>query len=511
SGTLAFISAPDYETPADIGLDNTYEIQVTADDGNGGTDVQAISVTVLDGNEAPQFASSSTASIPENTTAVLTVTATDEDVPSQIITYSISGGVDQALFSINPSTGNLTFTSAPNFEAPADSGNNNTYDVQVTATDDGTPITSSFQDISITVTNVNDVPSLISISNSTINERTDTSSGYTVGTLTTTDDDPLDTFTYTVVGGADQANFSIGGVGLDELILTAGVLNFETKPTFEVIVRTTDPGPLTYDETFIITVNDLNDAPVITSIPPLSIEENIASVMTVTTTDEDLPPQTISYSITGGTDQALFSIDNVTGDLSFITAPNYEAPADSGLDNIYDVQVTATDSGTPVLTAVQDISFSVTDVNDAPVIISTATPSVDEGVTTVVTVIVTDEDLPAQIIDYSITGGADQLLFNINPSTGELSFITAPDAEAPADSDTNNIYEVQVTATDNGTPALTAVQDISATIIDINDPPVIISSNIPGILENTTFVATVSATDVDLPAQNITYSITGGA
>ena len=82
---------------------------------------QTIAVTVTNINDNnPVITSnggSATAGISaaENQTAVTTVIATDADFLS-LLTYSISGGADAALFTINSSTGLLTFTSAPNFE-----------------------------------------------------------------------------------------------------------------------------------------------------------------------------------------------------------------------------------------------------------------------------------------------------------------------------------------------------------------------------------------------------------
>ena len=78
-----------------------------------------------------------------------------------------------------------------------------------------------------------------------------------VGTLAASDVDVGETFTYTIVGGADASLFSVGGAGSDELILTNGILDFETKPSYSVTVRVTDAGGLTYDETLTVTVNDL--------------------------------------------------------------------------------------------------------------------------------------------------------------------------------------------------------------------------------------------------------------
>jgi endoglucanase len=73
-------------------------------------------------------------SILENTTAVTTVTATDPD-PGQTLSYSISGGADAAKFVIGPSTGALSFVTAPNFEMPTDVGGNNVYDLIVQVLD----------------------------------------------------------------------------------------------------------------------------------------------------------------------------------------------------------------------------------------------------------------------------------------------------------------------------------------------------------------------------------------
>jgi Ca2+-binding RTX toxin-like protein len=83
----------------------------------------------------------------------LTVTATDAD--STTLTYSILGGADSALFTINSSTGALSFLAAPDYENPTDAGANNVYDVTVRASD-GTLFDD--QAIAVTVTNVNEAP-----------------------------------------------------------------------------------------------------------------------------------------------------------------------------------------------------------------------------------------------------------------------------------------------------------------------------------------------------------------
>ena len=84
TGVLTFSLAKDFETPTDANTDGVYEVQVTVDDGNGGTDVQTINVTVTDVNDAPVITSdgggaTANVNVAEGTTAVTTVTATDQD------------------------------------------------------------------------------------------------------------------------------------------------------------------------------------------------------------------------------------------------------------------------------------------------------------------------------------------------------------------------------------------------------------------------------------------------
>ncbi|WP_247883008.1 DUF4347 domain-containing protein, partial [Azospirillum brasilense] len=99
---------------------------------------------------------------------------------------------------------------------------------------------------------------------------------------------------------------------------------------------------------------------------------------------------------------------------------------------------------------------------DAPVFTSSATPSVAENTTAVVTLAATDSNGP---VTYSVVGGADQAKFSL--SGAALSFATAPDYESPTDSDSNNIYTVIVRATDaNGN---TTDQTISVTVTDVNE------------------------------------------
>ena len=96
-------------------------------------------------------------SIAENTTAVTTVTATDPDV-GQTLSYSIIGGADASKFTIDSSTGALSFVTAPNFELPTDAGGNNVYDVIVQASDGHGGIDTQAIAVTVTVAAPNHIP-----------------------------------------------------------------------------------------------------------------------------------------------------------------------------------------------------------------------------------------------------------------------------------------------------------------------------------------------------------------
>ncbi len=103
-----------------------------------------------------------TINVAENSSAVTTVTSTDGDNPalSQTATYSISGGADAGKFSINSSTGVLSFTSAPDYELPTDADGNNVYVVEVKVIDNGSIPKFSTQTILVTITDIADLISI---------------------------------------------------------------------------------------------------------------------------------------------------------------------------------------------------------------------------------------------------------------------------------------------------------------------------------------------------------------
>jgi Ca2+-binding RTX toxin-like protein len=213
----------------------------------------------------------------------------------------------------------------------------------------------------------------------------------------------------------------------------------------------------------------------------VNVSENSSAVTIVTAADID--GDAVTYAIAGGADADRFTIDAVTGALSFVSSPNYEAPTDANQNNVYDVVVEASDGS---LTDRQSLSVTVTNVNEAPQITSggsgdTASYSVNENTSAVATVTSTDPDGGART--YSITGGADAALFTINASTGALSFVTGPNFEAPSDAGGNNVYDVIVTASDG---ALTDSQALAISVGNVVDGITLTGTNGSNVLTGTT-------------------------
>lgn len=190
-----------------------------------------------------------------------------------------------------------------------------------------------------------------------------------------------------------------------------------------------------------------------------SVQENSTAVHTFTANES------VTWSVSG-TDSSFFSI--TSGGVLTITSRNFEAPADVGTNNTYIVTITATDLGSNVKT--QELTVTITNVNEAPTITNnssaaTNTISQAENITTVVTYAASDVDAGASLT-FSITGGSDSADFTINSSSGVLAFLANPDFEAPADSDQNNVYIVEITVSDG---SLTDLQTLTLTITNANE------------------------------------------
>lgn len=154
TGAVTFKTSPNFEAPADADHDNVYNIIVNASDGVAPAATQSVTITVTDVNEAPTITSAATATQAENTaasTVVYQIAASDPE--GTALSYTLSG-TDAGLFNIS-STGAVTFKNAPDFEAPADAGGDDVYNIIVNVSDGVNSAVA--QDVAITVTDVVEV------------------------------------------------------------------------------------------------------------------------------------------------------------------------------------------------------------------------------------------------------------------------------------------------------------------------------------------------------------------
>ena len=363
AGILTFQNTPDFENPTDSDTDNDYLIEITADDGTL-TNTQFITISVTNQSEAPIFETADVISVSENLISIIDIDANDGDGGSSDvgITYSLTDGTDQAAFDVDANNGELTFNFSPDFENPLDADMNNSYHVEVTASD-GSNTTAQL--ITVTVDNVMEPPIFESLSTASFSENS-------TGTVIDVNANNADggttdaSISYLLLGGVDDAIFTIDS--------NTGLITFKVSPDFEnptdsdgdnnyeVRVRADDGSEVT-NQDITITVGNVEEQPVFESNSSANFEENgTGSVIDVNANDGDggATDMSILFSLSGGTDQGDFSLD-VFGVLTFITPPDFETPHDANGDNIYEVEVTANDGFTAT---VQSIVITVTDVNE---------------------------------------------------------------------------------------------------------------------------------------------------
>jgi VCBS repeat-containing protein len=296
------------------------------------------------------------------------------DIATGATAYSLTG-TDAGLFTINSSTGAVTLTANPNFEAKS------SYSFNVVATD--TAGNFSTKAVTLGINNLDEVAPTITSSATATAIDENSGAAQVVYTATSTDVGDIATgATAYSLSGTDAGLFSINS-STGAVSLTTNP-NFETKASYSFNVIATDTVGNFSTKAVTLAINDLNEAPSVTSGGTLSVAENsTGTVYTATGTDPD-PAQTLSWSISG-TDAALFSINSTSGALTFNTVPNFEIPADNGADNVYDLTVIATDNGTGNLTASKAVVITVTNVNEAPTTSAPASISVVEDVASALT------------------------------------------------------------------------------------------------------------------------------
>ena len=267
----------------------------------------------------------------------------------------------------------------------------------------------------LTITYDASAPSIDSSTTPTVDENI--GAGQLVYTITA--DDNVGATSY-AIGGTDASAFSVNAT-TGAVTLTADP-DYETKSSYSFTVTASDAaGNTSAAQTVSLTINDLNDnAPVFSSGSTVSIAEGeTATGYTALATDADAG-STISYSITGGADHALFTLTG--GALSFSAAPDYETPGDDDGNNAYELIVTASDSEHG---ATQTVIVTVTDVDEtAPQLLDTPEGNHSEGVATIVLNLSEEVSLDGESIaeDFTITGAASNpVVTNISVSGSDVT------------------------------------------------------------------------------------------
>ncbi len=455
--------------------DKTYQLTITASDPSGASNSIAVEIELTGSRGAVVVEGPREIKFPENGTwrvAAYRATITKDSAPFEVKGWLVSvepGGGDGDYFDID-GDGILRFTSPPDFDNPKDSGNNNEYNFSLTAYNPNPPNggkpQQTFIRITVIVTDSRDEFEIRGLASVAYPENgTHPVASYTapngVGTLTWLPPD-----------GADGAKFTIDG---------SGVLRFRSPPDFEanasadgdsayvvsVVVR--DQNETLRKDFVQIDVTDVNEPPAFDEGASAirNVDDNAAAGdpvgNPVTATDPDAGAM-LTYSL-GGTDAALFEIENDTGQLKTSTEP-------------LDPQLTYTVSdGMPDPSADDSITItlSVIDINEWP--------EFDDGLDTSINV---PENTPvgADIGDpYTATdpendpktytlGGDDQAFFDINSATGQLLLDDVLDYESLKKS-----YSITIYVSDNkdqlGNRDTAPDDEIGVTVnvTDVNEPP----------------------------------------
>ncbi len=476
----------------DFETKSTYSIRVRSNDGFGGTFEKVFSISIGNTNDNPSDIILSNSNFSENraiNSLIGNLTTSDQDLGS-VFTYSFANVAanDNSAFVINGSS--LRTAQSFNFESKS------VFYVYVTSNDgNGGIFTKQFQ---INVTDSNDAPTDIALSSPTISENKP--ANFFIGGLTTTDEDATATFSYSLLGGIGGQDNSFFTVRNDSLF-TAQALDFEVKNTFNIRLRSTDNGNLSFTKNFVIRVVNDNDAPTDLVLSNNSFNEG-SSFNTIIGSFSSLDPDTgniFTYSLVAGIGSTNNSMFTITGNqLRSFANFNFEAQKQ------FSIRVQTNDGNGGTFTKV--FTINLIDINDIPTNISLSNATIKENRllnSLIATISSTDEDtLSSFTYSFSNSQANDNANFLI--SGNQLR------SNAVFDYETKSVFVV-VLQTNDGNGGVFEKQ-LVISVLDSNDLPTNISLNNDKIDENSsigTLVAVLSTEDPD-QISSFTYSLVNG-
>ena len=525
-GIIRFQAATNYDTPTDADKNNAYEIIIEVSDSIHSVE-HALTVELIDVDEAP-IIHNTTFSISVNENIATEATIYDiyaTDPEGQTLTYSLDTDSDDDEHLLISANGKIRFASTPNYENPVDANTDNNYQVTFQVSDG--ELTTE-QELNITVINVNEPPAFSTLSASASTNENNIAVFYAASA---TDEDVDDSITYSLASEtSDNDLFAIGSIN--------GHLQFKNEPdyetyadydqdgTYEVNISVSD-GSLSseLDLALVVTINDVNEFPVFTSLTAIDIDENDGGIIYIASANDVDAGDTLTYVIIGGADQSAFSLTS-DGDLSFNNAPNYESPTDSGNDNIYEVQLKVTDDGG--LSDDLNLSVSINDLNEHNVIFSSPADantsdnilaeSAATGAAVGITASASDADGTNNTITYSFSNDSQtspDALFRVDINSG---IVTLADAGASLDYEIVTSHELVIKATSSDSSSASATFTVLVT--DVDEFDVTFATNPDSnssdneVSENagagTLVGITASANDADGTTNAISYSFANG-
>lgn len=213
-----------------------------------------------------------------------------------------------------------------------------------------------------------------------------------------------------------------------------------------------------------VTVAPVNDDPVAAADTLTISEDGPAAAVAVRVNDDDVdgdPLLIVAVNQTGLAGVVTLAADGLS--LSYDPADAFEALADGQTDTQTFTYTIADGNGA---TDTATVTVTIEGANDAPAFVGLpAGFEIVENTTAVATLTAAYVDAGAAL-SFAITGGADAALFAVDPATGALRFLVAPDFEAPASADGDAVYDVIVGVSDG---KVTTTADLDVTVIDADE------------------------------------------
>ena len=476
----------DYETQA------SYSIRARATDAGGLTVERAFAISVVNQNDAPTSLSLSPNKLNENAepgTMVGAFATIDQD-GAGVFLYSLvngSGADDNSSFTV---VGN-ELRSLVNFDFET----KNVYNIRVRTTDSGGLFTDGTFVVSIT--DLNEAPSAIGLSNKTIAENSAVNS--VVGSLSTVDVDAGDTFVYELVpgtGSTDNLKFAI----VNNQVQALSSFDFETKGSYSIRVRSTDRGGLSTEAPFVISVSDVNELPTNFQLSSSSLTENLpigSLIGLLSATDPDASDSLTYRFVNGINDNAKFSVNG--NQLLSADAFNFE------LKSSYRVELQAIDKS--LSGPIRSFLINISDVNEPIVDLNLSNSIVDEniaggGLVGLLTAVDPDVGDSHQFSLVDGAGSTDNNKFSIVGN--ELRMLGSPNFESQSS------FAIRVRGTDRG--GLVFTKNFTVIVRDLPEAPSQLLLSNSRINENQgalALVGTFSATDPDV-GDTLTYSFVTG-